>query len=205
MATLGDDLDLEMNAWAHRAAAALDAGRASVAGVGRPVPGHASVLVGFDPETASASLVRALLADAVEGSRHAASSAERAMHEIRVAYGGDDGPDLAVVAARCGRTEAEVVRLHASVEYRVLVVGFVPGFPYLGLLPAELELPRRATPRTRVPAGSVAIAGRQTGIYPAATAGGWHLIGRTDARLWDADRAEPALLAAGDRVRFVPA
>jgi len=123
---------------------------------------------------------------------------------VPVRYGGSDGPDLAEVAARTGRTEADVMRLHAAVEYRVFCVGFVPGFPYLGLVPEELALPRRPTPRLHVPTGSVAIAGRQTGIYPADTPGGWHLIGRTDRRTWDPRREPPALLEPGARVRFVP-
>ncbi len=127
------------------------------------------------------------------------------LFEIPVRYGGLDGPDLAEVAERTGRSEAEVVALHAGPEYRVYLVGFVPGFPYLGVLPDELALPRRATPRVQVPAGSVAIAGRQTGIYPSPTPGGWHLIGRTDAPIWDARRDPPALLAPGARVLFVPA
>jgi 5-oxoprolinase (ATP-hydrolysing) subunit B len=123
---------------------------------------------------------------------------------IPVAYGGSAGPDLAEVAARTGLGEDEVVRLHSSVDYRVLVVGFAPGFAYLGPLPDRLELPRRAEPRVRVPAGSVAIAGRQTGVYPLATPGGWHIVGRTDVRLWDPSADPPALLRPGDRVRFVP-
>jgi KipI family sensor histidine kinase inhibitor len=100
--------------------------------------------------------------------------------------------------------EADVIRLHAGVEYRVLVLGFVPGFAYLGVLPPELELLRRTEPRVRVPAGSVAISGRQCGIYPAEVPGGWHLLGRTEVPLWDAAADPPAFLAPGDRVRFVP-
>ena len=108
------------------------------------------------------------------------------------------------MAAAVGLPEHEVVRLHASVEYRVLVLGFVPGFAYLGLLPPGLELPRRATPRVRVPAGSVAVTGRQSGVYPLDGPGGWHLLGRTDVPLWDPAADPPARLAPGDRVRFVP-
>ena len=119
-------------------------------------------------------------------------------------YGGADGPDLDAVADRLGLAPAHVVELHASVEYRVFVLGFAPGFAYLGRLPAELLVPRRDQPRPRVPPGSVAIAGWQTAIYPASTPGGWHLIGRTDAVVWDARRSDPALLVAGDRVRFEP-
>ena len=208
LAILGDDLDLAANAVAQRLARALATRATTVTGLGLPVPGHASVLVPFDPDVIDEAFVGDLIAVALLEAEVAAATAgpaaNGALHEIRVRYGGDDGPDLADVAARTGLSEREVIRLHASVEYRVLVLGFVPGFPYLGLLPAALELPRRATPRVRVPAGSVAIAGRQCGIYPFATAGGWHLIGRTELSLWDAAADPPAALAPGDRVRFVP-
>lgn len=217
IATLANDLDLDVSRWALRAAAWLEARRPSIPGLGAPVPGHASVLVPFDPDRLPETAVRSLIADALEQTRRPfggdrADSGEGpamhgdtgVLHEIAVSYGGADGPDLADVAARTGLPLAEVVALHASVEYRVLVLGFVPGFPYLGIVPAALELPRRPTPRTRVPSGSVAIAGRQTGIYPFETPGGWHLIGRTDVALWDPLREPPALLAPGDRVRFIP-
>lgn len=114
-----------------------------------------------------------------------------------------DGPDLEDVARRLGCTPAEVIERHSAGEYLVCMIGFLPGFPYLGFLPDNLVLPRRDTPRSRVPAGSVAIAGRQTGIYPQASPGGWHLIGRTDLILFDAERNPPNLFKAGDRIRFV--
>jgi inhibitor of KinA len=113
-----------------------------------------------------------------------------------------DGPDLPLVADRTGLTCEEVVARHAARWYHVLLLGFVPGFAFLGGLDPALALPRRSTPRLRVPAGSVGIAGEQTGIYPVETPGGWHLIGRTDVRLFDAARDPPALLQVGDRVRF---
>ena len=142
---------------------------------------------------------------AVDPVTHASGGHSRpgSLHVVPVSYGGADGPDLADVAARTGLSEAEVVRLHSDAEYTVLVLGFMPGFPYLGILPVELDLPRRATPRVRVPAGSVAITGRQTGIYPFASPGGWHLIGRTSTRTWDPATNPPTLMAPGDRVRFV--
>jgi inhibitor of KinA len=124
--------------------------------------------------------------------------------DVPVCYGGELGPDLAEVAAISGCTEEEVVRLHTSVEYRVFVVGFVPGFAYMGVVDTRLALPRRAVPRTKVPAGSVAIAAGQTGIYPSETPGGWHLLGRTKIRPFDPSRAQPALFRPGDRVRFRP-
>ena len=125
---------------------------------------------------------------------------------IAVRYGGADGPDLDEVAALHGLRPSDVVDLHAGATYRVFFLGFAPGFAYLGPLPAELVTPRRATPRERVPAGSVAIAGEQTGVYPFETPGGWQLIGRTEERLWDLDpdRRSPALLQPGDSVRFRP-
>ena len=119
-------------------------------------------------------------------------------------YGGEGGPDLAALARERGLSERDLVRLHAGGTYTAFMLGFTPGFAYLGLLPEALESPRRATPRVRVPAGSVAVAGRQTGIYPVASPGGWQIVGRTSLRLFDPFRAEPALFAPGDRVRFVP-
>lgn len=123
---------------------------------------------------------------------------------IPVIYGGEAGPDLGEVARHSGLTEKQVVELHSSVEYVVWFLGFQPGFPYLGGLPEQLAMPRRAEPRLQVAAGSVGIGGAQTGVYPLATPGGWQLLGRTPLALFDAQRKEPALLRSGDRVRFVP-
>jgi KipI family sensor histidine kinase inhibitor len=124
------------------------------------------------------------------------------LHEVPTLYGGDAGPDLAALARKRGIEERELVRLHASCEYTAFMLGFKPGFAYLGLLPPQLECARHQTPRVRVPAGSVAVAGRQTGIYPVTSPGGWQLIGRTSLRLFDPFREEPALIGPGDRVRF---
>jgi KipI family sensor histidine kinase inhibitor len=124
--------------------------------------------------------------------------------EVPVWYGGEAGCDLEEVARRLGLSMDEVVSLHSQAEYGVEAIGFAPGFPYLSGLPERLHLPRRDTPRTRIPAGSVGIGGAQTGVYPLETPGGWNLIGRTPLRLFDPGRAEPSLLRVGDRVRFVP-
>ena len=124
--------------------------------------------------------------------------------EIPVCYGGECGPDLAAVARHTQLSTAEVIQLHSAADYLVYMVGFAPGFPYLGGLDARLATPRRAVPRPLVPAGAVGIAGLQTGIYSLPTPGGWQLIGRTPRRLFDAGRARPSLLQAGDRLRFVP-
>ncbi len=130
--------------------------------------------------------------------------AQPCLHELPVRYGGQYGPDLAVVAAHAGLSCVEVAELHSSIVYDVLCIGFLPGFPYLAGLPNFLACPRRASPRTHVPAGSVGIGGQQTGIYPSASPGGWQLIGHCDVILFDAEKLPPSLLQAGDQVRFIP-
>lgn len=124
-------------------------------------------------------------------------------HTIKVRYGGDAGPDLAQLAGQAGLDPASYIERHCAAEYSVAFLGFQPGFPYLRGLPEVLHAPRRATPRVHVPAGSVAIGGAYTGIYPADGPGGWHIIGHTEAVLFDPDRPGPALLLPGDQVRFV--
>ncbi|HZP92274.1 MAG TPA: 5-oxoprolinase subunit PxpB [Burkholderiales bacterium] len=124
--------------------------------------------------------------------------------EIPVTYGGEYGMDLHALARDRGLTVEEVIALHSAVEYTVLMLGFAPGFGYLGPLDERLSVPRRATPRTRVPQGSVAVADRYTAVYPMTSPGGWHLIGRTPIKLFDTQRDPPVRFAAGDRVRFVP-
>ncbi|MGI4762257.1 MAG: 5-oxoprolinase subunit PxpB [Janthinobacterium lividum] len=124
--------------------------------------------------------------------------------EIPVCYGGEFGPDLAAVASHAQLSVEEVIMRHSAPEYLVYMVGFAPGFPYLGGLDARLATPRRAQPRSLVPAGAVGIAGLQTGVYSLPTPGGWQLIGRTPEQLFNPGRARPSLLQAGDRLRFVP-
>ncbi|MCK7176868.1 5-oxoprolinase subunit PxpB [Enterobacter cloacae] len=124
--------------------------------------------------------------------------------EIPVVYGGTGGPDLGVVAEHSGLTEKQVVELHASVDYVVWFLGFQPGFPYLGGLPSALHTPRRSEPRLSVPAGTVAIGGEQTGIYPLTSPGGWQLIGHTSMPLFEPGQDSPVLLRPGDTLRFIP-
>lgn len=124
--------------------------------------------------------------------------------DIPVIYGGEAGPDLPDVARHTGLTQKQVVELHSSIDYVVWFLGFQPGFPYLGGLPENLATPRRAEPRVRVPVGSVAIGGAQTGIYPLETPGGWNLIGRTELPLFNPSLSEPVLLRPGDTLRFIP-
>ncbi|QFZ23676.1 5-oxoprolinase subunit PxpB [Saccharothrix syringae] len=177
----------------------VEAVRAAVAAAGLPdvvelVPAARTVLVATRPGGLPA--VRRVLADADLAHRSATGSAEVV---IPVTY---DGPDLDLVAETAGLTRAEVVELHSGAEYQVAFCGFAPGFAYLVGLPDPLRQPRLDSPRTRVPAGSVGVAGEYTAAYPRATPGGWRLIGRTDAPLFDPRRPAPALLAPGDRVRF---
>ena len=165
------------------------------------VVGYHTLTVSFDPLRVDGSWLEDQLA-AIAADPSVPAEASHAQIDVPVCYGGEFGPDLADVALAAGCTEAEAVDLHTSREYRVFVVGFVPGFGYMGPVDPRLSLPRRFTPRTRVPAGSVALAAGQTGIYPMETPGGWHLIGRTPIRPFDPGRAEPVLFHPGDRVRF---
>jgi inhibitor of KinA len=125
-----------------------------------------------------------------------------AVVEVPVCYGGEFGPDLSDVAMFGGCSEETVIDLHTGRDYRVYLVGFIPGFAYMAEVEPRIAVPRRSSPRTAVPAGSVAIAGGQTGIYPAVTPGGWNIIGRTPIKPYDPDRDEPFLFKPGDRVRF---
>lgn len=142
---------------------------------------------------------------ALTGPLTSAPPAVGILHKIAVEYGGVAGPDLAALAQQAGMSADDIIECHAAAEYTVAFLGFQPGFPYLNGLPPALHAPRRAVPRVSVEAGSVAIGGAYTGIYPAAGPGGWHVIGRTNAVLFDPTRDTPALLMPGDRVRFVPA
>ena len=171
---------------------------APVAGVTGVVAGRESVLVEF--EVGHAHAVEAAIEARMAGIGDTSVVGGR-LRRIPVVYG---GPDLEDVAALGGLTATQVVELHASTELRVLFGGFAPGFAYLGELPEALTVPRLATPRTRTPAGSVALADGMSGIYPAELPGGWRVIGWTPLALFDAGRTPPAYLEPGDRVRFVP-
>lgn len=211
LVTFGDRADPRLTARAQAAARAIEAVRSAIPAIGRPVPAHASVLVPFDPLVLDLgeAIERVAAAVAASGSDPRSDVVDDAARggqsiEIPVRYGGPDGPDLDEVADLHDLRPADVVELHAGATYRVLFLGFAPGFAYLGGLPIELVTPRRPTPRERVPAGSVGIAGEQTGIYPLAMPGGWRLIGRSDAVLFDPTQPDPARLHPGAIVRFVP-
>ena len=167
-------------------------------------PAYATVLVRFDPLRCDALALADELSERTMRLESAPDRPGRTV-EVPVRYGGEDGPDLREVARRTGMSEDDVVAAHSGADYTVRFLGFSPGFPYLAGLPERLTTPRLASPRRRVPAGSVAIAGSQAGIYPLETPGGWNVIGRTGLVIFDPSGAHPATLSPGDRVRFVPA
>lgn len=169
-------------------------------GVVELVPGYRTVLIVADP--AQAGVLDDLAARLPELELPPAEAVAGETVEIPVSY---DGEDLPEVASLTGLEPEEVVRRHTAAEYTVAFLGFSPGFPYLVGLDPALEVPRRDTPRTSIPAGSVGLAGNQTGIYPTASPGGWQLIGHTEVTLFDPTRDPPALLAPGTRLRFTVA
>lgn len=197
----GSTIDLQTNQLVVAFAAAVE--RAAIPGVMEVVPTYHSTTIYFDLLLTDATMVTAQLGLLLETSSPAIARA-RITHRIPVCYGGESGPDLIDVAERTGLTPSEVITLHTSVMYHVYMLGFAPGFPYLGMVPDRIVVPRLSTPRKEVAAGSVGIAGNQTGIYPQACPGGWRIIGRTPVHLFDLSRPEPFLLNAGDQVRFVP-
>jgi KipI family sensor histidine kinase inhibitor len=204
--TFAGDATVASAARAQSLAARIRAARTAPLGWGAVVPAAASVLVHLDPLAADLDDTLAAL-QALATEPHSGDDewpADAPTTEIAVRYGGEGGPDLVAVAEATGLTPRQVIEAHSSVEYRVLFLGFAPGFAYLGPLPDGLVIARRASPRVRVPAGSVAIGGPYTAVYPLASPGGWHLIGSTAHRAWDPAVAPEGLLAPGALVRFVP-
>jgi inhibitor of KinA len=192
-------IDPAINARAIALAETIVAAR--FAGVRDVVPAYRSVTVHFDPlRTNGEALLAALEREAARARPEVADTAPPI--RIPVCYGGEFGPDLEAVAQFARMTAADVIATHSATTYRVFMLGFVPGFAYLGIVDDRLAMPRRDTPRVRVPVGSVGIAGVQTGVYPMETPGGWQLIGRTPLKPFDPNRAEPFLMKAGDAVQF---
>jgi len=196
LAELGTRLDTSVNTRAIALAAALKKRR----DVRQAVAGCASVTVHFDPDQTTYDTLGAAIKRLA--TKRPPMEEPGRLHRIPVVY---NGPDLDAVASALGLSAERIVELHTRPIYRVFLVGFVPGWAYLGPLPEELELARRSVPRMQVPTGSVAIAGRMSGIYPLPTPGGWHLIGRTSVRLFLPDSDPPCLFRAGDRVKFFAA
>jgi KipI family sensor histidine kinase inhibitor len=200
---LGNRIDSSTNARVHAACERIRTQRP--VWLHDLVPAYASIGVFFDPLLIEADALKAWLRTtlaALPANARTAMATARTV-EIPVLYGGEAGPDLESAATELSMTPAELTLRHATGEYTVAMIGFAPGFPYLLGLDPALALPRLATPRASVPAGSVGIGGTQTGIYPRESPGGWRLIGRTPVALFDPLRDQPALLAPGDRVRFV--
>ena len=170
------------------------------------VPTYRSALVQYDPFAVSHGEVVTALREIADKATEPGAGTTRAsqVFELPVAYGGENGPDLENVAEHTGLPVEEVIAIHSSTAYRVYMIGFAPGFPYLGGMDARIACPRLKTPRTRVPAGSVGIAESQTGVYPNASPGGWQLIGRTPVKLFDAAQDPPSALLPGHFVRFIP-
>jgi inhibitor of KinA len=198
-----EKIDPRINARCVSLAAVVEGRR--LGGVRDVVPAYHTVSVYFDPR----KITRAALHQELEQAMSSAAGKEpvigAAPIHIVVTYGGESGPDLAAVAAFASCSEEDVIRLHSENVYRVYMLGFLPGFAYLGSVDRRIAMPRLGTPRVRVPAGSVGIAGAQTGIYPSEMPGGWRIIGRTSFTLFDPTRDEPSMLKAGDSVKFVAA
>ena len=196
----GAEIDPEINALVHRATDAIE--RAGLDGVVELVPTYRSLTLHFDPLLTGYDTLQQAILD-LNLDEGGAVGGQRVV-EIPTLYGGEYGPDLGFVAENAGLSESDVVEIHSGSDYLVYAMGFSPGFPYLGGLDPRLNTPRLTTPRTLIPGGSVGIAETQTGAYPVASPGGWQLIGRTPLKLFDPEADPPALINAGDRVRFVP-
>lgn len=196
----GSDIDIFVNQRVHALASLLDA--SPFEGMIETVPAYATLLVHYDPLIVSFAKVRDFLCERLPQAE-AVTTRNPKRVEVPVRYGGEFGPDLESVARHLHLQVEDVIRLHSEKLYTVFMMGFTPGFPYMGKLDDALVMPRLETPRTRVPAGTVAIAGSQTGIYPVASPGGWHLIGWTPLTLFDPRSDAPFLFAPGDEVKFL--
>lgn len=201
----GREIDLNINnqvaAMRTVIEAAIDEGK--LKGIVELVPTYGSLLVVYDQLAVGyAGLIEQLkiLAEGLEG----VEIPDREVVEIPVVYGGEYGPDLGIVAQLNSLSEDEVIKRHSEAEYPIYMLGFVAGFPYLGGMDKSIAAPRKQTPRLKIPAGSVGIAGQQTGIYSVESPGGWQIIGRTPLKLYDADGEKPILLRAGQSIRFKP-
>ena len=197
---LGDEIDLTINQRVHTLANLITT--SAINGIIETVPAYATLLVYYDSLSLSFTQIKNILREKLNHIQENESRKPRRV-EVLVRYGGELGPDLEVVAAHLGLRVEDVIRIHSEKIYTVYMMGFTPGYPYKGKLDAALIMPRLETPRTRVPAGTVAIAGSQTGIYSIDSPGGWNLIGWTPLKLFDPESESPFLFAPGDEVKFV--
>ena len=196
----GDEIDLTINQRVHTFANLITA--FSINGIIETVPAYATLLVHYDPLILSFSQIKDHLRAQISQMEEIESRKPRRI-EVPVRYGEETGPDLEFVASHCGLRVEDVIRIHSEKIYIVYMMGFTPGYPYMGKLDDALIMPRLETPRTRVPAGTVAIAGSQTGIYSIESPGGWQLIGWTPLKLLDPESETPFLFSPGDEVKFM--
>ncbi len=201
LVTLGDEIDSCLNGRVHALAVLIDS--APLAGIRETVPAYATLLVHYDPLTLTYSQLADWIRGRLDQTESAATRKPRLL-EVPTQYGGASGADLETVAASHALTASDIIRIHSGRDYLVYMMGFTPGFPYMGTIDDAIVTPRFETPRTLVKAGTVAIAGAQTGIYPLDSPGGWNLIGWTPLKLFDPASDSPFLFAPGDTVRFVP-
>ncbi len=197
----GDEVTPDVNAQVRKMSLALR--REKIPGLLDTVPANRSLLVIYNPLVLALEALKREL-ETMESGLGEADLPQPELTKIPVVYGGSYGPDLTSVAEYHGISPEEVIRLHCSRAYQVYMIGFMPGYPYMGELPEELITPRLKTPRLSVPAGSVAIAQKQTGIYPVESPGGWQIIGRTPVKMFDLEKNPPSLLQMGNRVQFFP-
>lgn len=200
---LGSTIDPAVNDRVYALSRAVDS--AAIEAVVELVPTYRSLLISYDPTVSRYSEMSDRIADLVGSIAEVDANSEPGkIIELPVVYGGEEGPDLSAVAEHAGVSIQDVIDIHSSVDYRVYMIGFAPGFPYLGGLDERIATPRLKTPRVLVPAGSVGIAESQTGVYPNASPGGWQLIGRTTTTLFDVSASSPSYITPGSKVRFVP-
>jgi KipI family sensor histidine kinase inhibitor len=198
----GDTIDLDINRKVHAFSKTVEEAR--IPGAEEYVPTYASLLVYYNPlKTNYEQMVLALKDLEIKLDQYTVNMKTRTII-VPTVYGGSFGPDLSDVAKYHKLTETEAIRLHSETEYVVYMIGFIAGFPYMGKVPDIIATPRLETPRLKIPAGSVGIAGNQTGIYPCESPGGWRIIGRTPLVLFNPLESQPALLQSGDRVKFKP-
>lgn len=174
-----------------------------IEGVIDMIPAFCSLLINYDPRIITYKQIKKRINDLIKMETKT-EQAEKCVIEIPVCYGGEYGPDMETVMKHAGMSEEEVIKLHSSKDYLIYMLGFLPGFSYLGGLDERLHTPRLANPRIKIAAGSVGIGGSQTGIYPMDSPGGWQLIGMTPVKTYDPDREIPILFEAGNYIRFVP-
>lgn len=201
-AEFGNEISKEINAQIRAYNILLK--ESGIPGIVETIPTYRSLLIQYDPGIISYEKLKGKL-EKLLAKLDSVEIPPSEVLEVPVLYGGEEmGPDLKFVAEHAGLSEEEVIRLHSEPEYLIYMLGFTPGFTYLGGLNGALETPRLKTPRVKIPAGSVGIAGKQTGVYPIDSPGGWQLIGRTPLKMYDADREKPILPEAGQYIRFIP-